>query len=146
MAVGSFCMQTVTVRDLISANFPGELVNSVMPTLIQLESLQRVVEWRTQNRLILFFFFLKKKLSCSPQHTKLISELNVRSLQLFYRGGRDSFPDQSLWDLLRANWHWTDFITRYLGFLLLTHVPHSHFTHLTPKPYNCSTPTPYFTP
>jgi hypothetical protein len=43
MAVGSFCMQTVTVRDLITANFPRELVNSVMPTLIQPESLQRAV-------------------------------------------------------------------------------------------------------
>jgi len=43
MAVGSFCMQTVTVRDLITANFPRELVNSVMPPLIHSESLQRVV-------------------------------------------------------------------------------------------------------
>jgi hypothetical protein len=60
--------------------------------------------------------FLKKKKWCSPEHTKLISELNVHSLQFCYHGGPGSIPDQYLWDLLRAKWNWDRFYLLVLIF------------------------------
>jgi len=58
--------------------------------------------------------FLKKKKWCSREHTKLISELNVHSLQFCYHGGPGSTPDLSLWVLLRAKWHWDRLYLRVL--------------------------------
>jgi len=69
---------------------------------------------------------LKKKNWSSPEHTKLISELNVHSLQFCYHGGPGSTPDHSLWDLVRAKWQGNRFYLRVLITLACPAMLHIH--------------------